>query len=399
MQKKIVLGVAGGIASYKALDVASQLKKCGFSVHVIMTENACQFVRPLSFQTVSQNMVITHMFAEPKKWEVEHIELAKEADAFLIVPATANIIGKVAGGIADDMLTTTIMATKAPVIFVPSMNTNMYDNLIFQQNMEKLKGLGYHFLEPAEGLLACGDYGKGKLPSPNKIVEYTLETLEKGKKEKDLLGKKMIITAGPTIEAIDPVRYITNHSSGKMGYALAKEASERGAEVVLVSGPVNLTCSKDINRINVKSTQEMFDAVKAHYDWADIVIKAAAPSDYKPEVISKNKIKKTKGELSIKLALNPDILMELGKKKGNKILVGFAAETNNILEYAKEKIRKKNLDMIVANDVSEAGAGFKSDTNIIKIIEANGNVTQYGIKSKSEVSNIILDKIKVYNIE
>lgn len=399
MKKTIVIGISGGIASYKALDVVSRLKKHGFSVHAIMTENACQFVRPLSFQTISQNPVTTDMFAEPRTWEVEHIELAKKADVFLIVPATANIIGKVAGGIADDMLTTTIMATKTSVVFVPSMNTNMYENIIFQQNMEKLKKLGYHFLDPAEGLLACGDYGKGKLPSSDVIFEYTLKILGEDEKEKDLLGKKIIITAGPTIEAIDPVRYITNHSSGKMGYALAEQASDRGAEVVLVSGPVNLTCSKNIKRINVKSTQEMFDAVKAHYEWADIVIKAAAPSDYRPEVISESKIKKTKGELSIKLALNPDILMELGKKKGDRILVGFAAETNNIIEYAKEKIHKKNLDMIVANDVSEAGAGFKSDTNIIKIIEADGNVTQYGMKTKSEVANIILDKIKTYNAE
>lgn len=393
--KHVVVGVSGGIATYKALDVISRLKKQGINIQVIMTKNACEFVTPLSFQTISQNYVISDMWAEPKTWEVEHIELSKKADAFLIIPATANLIGKIAAGIADDMLTTTVMAAKCPVILVPSMNTNMYENPIFQENMQKLKAIGYHCMEPAEGRLACGDYGKGKLPDPEDIVGYALEVLNRGTK-KDFDGKKVLVTAGPTIEAIDPVRFITNHSSGKMGYAIAEEAYNRGAEVVLVSGPVHLSCSDGIKRIDIQSTQDMLEAVLAHESWADVIIKAAAPADYRPAAVSDSKIKKGEESLEIKFIRNPDILMELGKNKGKKILVGFAAETQNVVEYAKEKIVKKNLDFIVANNVTETGAGFKSDTNIVKIIDSQGNITEYDMKTKKEVANIILDKVRLY---
>lgn len=396
MNKHLVIGVTGGIASYKALDVVSRFKKLGYSLSVIMTDNACQFVAPLSFQTISQNYVITDMFKEPKTWEVEHIELTKKADAFVIVPATANFIGKMASGIADDMLTTTIMAAKCPIICVPSMNTNMYENKILQQNLDKLKDLGCDFIEPTSGLLACGDYGKGKLPDPEVIVQKTIEILNYKEVKQDLKGKKILITAGPTMEAIDPVRYITNHSSGKMGFALAEEALKRGADVILVSGPVSLQCSQEIKRIDIISTLDMYNAVMEHFEWADIIIKAAAPGDYRPDVKLESKLKKTNDHFEIKLTKNPDILMKLGKKKGNKILVGFAAETNNIIEYALEKIWKKNLDFIVANDIKEQGAGFKSDTNIVKIIDSKEQIVQYEKKSKLEVANIILDKVKQY---
>lgn len=396
MNKHLVIGVTGGIASYKALDVVSRLKKKGYTISVVMTKNACEFVTPLSFQTISQNYVTTDMFQEPKVWEVEHIEIAKKADAFLIVPATANFVGKVASGIADDMLTTTVMATKAPIICVPSMNTNMYENPIFQQNLEKLSQLGYHFIEPDSGMLACGDVGKGKLPDPQVIVDQTIAILETYERNKDYVGKKVLITAGPTIEPIDPVRYITNYSSGKMGFALAQEALQRGAEVTLVTGPVNLECSKNINRVDVQSTEDMNESVHQYFEWADIIIKAAAPSDYRPTKTLDSKIKKDSEQMSIHLTQNPDILKSLGEKKGNKILVGFAAETDNILEYAKDKIQKKNLDFIVANNIKDEGAGFKADTNIIKIIDQQGQIIEYDIKTKLEVANIILDKAKQY---
>jgi len=399
MEKHLVVGITGGIASYKALDVISRLKKLGFTFNVIMTENACRFVSPLSFQTISGNYIITDMFSEARNWEVEHIELSKKADAFLIVPATANFIGKAASGIADDMLTTSVMAAKCPIILVPSMNTNMYENKILQNNLNILKGYGMDVIEPEEGLLACGDYGKGKLPEPADIVNMTVEILNKKNAVKDMSGRKMLITAGPTIEAIDPVRYITNHSSGKMGYALAEAASRRGAEVILISGPVNLKCTENIKKVDIRSTEDMFEAVNHYFKWADVVIKAAAPSDFRPEVFQNSKIKKNENNVNIKLKQNPDILMELGKKKNGKILVGFAAETDRVIEHAKEKIAKKNLDFIVANNVKESGAGFKGDTNIIKIVESNGNITHYDIKSKAEVADIIIDKVKEYTIE
>ncbi|MBO5131093.1 MAG: bifunctional phosphopantothenoylcysteine decarboxylase/phosphopantothenate--cysteine ligase CoaBC, partial [Romboutsia sp.] len=307
MSKCVVIGVTGGIAVYKALDVISALRKKDIEVHVIMTESASKFVNPLTFQSISQNMVVTDMFAEPKAWEIQHISLAQKADLMLIAPATANIIGKVANGISDDMLSTTIMAaSKAKVIFAPAMNTNMYQNKIVQNNIKKLKDFGYEFIEPASGRLACGDVGVGKLADVNTIVERVLAELND--KEQDLKGKKVLISAGPTIAPIDPVRYITNRSTGKMGYAIAEEARDRGAEVVLVSGPTNLNPPKDVKIINIKTNEEMKNEILEYFEWADIVIKSAAVADYKPKEYSKEKIKKGEGDLNICLTRDNDIL-------------------------------------------------------------------------------------------
>ena len=400
MSKHIVIGVTGGIAVYKILDVASKLRKLGYSMNTIMTENACEFVKPLSFQTITNNYVVTDTFERPYTWDVEHIALAKKADVMLIAPATANIIGKVANGIADDMLSTTVMAARGPVIFAPAMNTAMYENPIVQENIAYLKEKGYLFIEPDSGWLACGDLGSGKLPAPEKIVEYVVDVLEKSevKQEvkRDLEGKHILITAGPTIEAIDPMRYITNHSSGKMGYAIAEDAVKRGAEVVLVSGQTNLECPKGVKCVNVRSAREMYEAVHEHFEWADAVIKTAAVADYRPKEMSSHKIKKNGENLVLELVPNPDILKSLGERKTHQILVGFAAETQNVIEYAEDKIRKKNLDFIVANNIAAAGAGFKGDTNIATIIEKNGTITEYQKMYKSELGNVILDKVKDY---
>jgi phosphopantothenoylcysteine decarboxylase / phosphopantothenate---cysteine ligase len=392
MKNHIVIGVTGGIASYKSLDLISNLKKLGNDITVILTRNAAEFVNPITFQTISQNKVITDMFDLPNNYEVEHISIGKKADLFIIVPATANIIGKIANGIADDFLTTAIMATKKPVLFVPSMNTNMYENPIYVENANKLKALGYFFMEPDDGLLACGDVGKGKLPDTKSITEFALSVLEKvsGIKQ-DLIGKNILVTAGPTIEDIDPIRFISNNSSGKMGFAIAEEALARGARVTLIAGPVDLVCSQGIKRINVRSTEEMANAVTENFENNNAVIMAAAPSDYRVEKPSKSKMKKTNEDIKISLIENRDIIGELGKRKGDKILIGFAAETNNVLEYATEKIKKKNLDYIIANDVSKAGAGFNSDTNIISIIGSNGSIKNYDIMTKSLAAKVILD--------
>lgn len=396
--KTIVVGVTGGIAAYKACDVVSKFKKLGANIHVIMTESACEFVRPMSFQTLSNNFVISDMFEEPKTWEVEHIELAKKADAFLIVPATANFIGKLASGIADDMLTTTVMATKSPVIIAPAMNTNMYENKIVQDNINKLEKYGYNFIEPTSGLLACGDIGKGKLEDVDIIVEYVdnfFNNSYKAGNKSDFFGKKIIITAGPTIESIDPVRYITNRSSGKMGYAIAEEAVKRGAIVTLVSGKTNLKVPEGIEKfIGIESAEDLYNTLIEEFDKNDVVIQSAAVADYRPKSYSDKKIKKSDDDLVIKLSRNKDVAYELGKIKGDKILVGFAAETNDVLENASRKIKKKNLDFIVANDLTKAGAGFNSDTNIVKIIDSKGNIFEYPRLLKKEVGNLILDKIK-----
>ncbi|WP_129596354.1 bifunctional phosphopantothenoylcysteine decarboxylase/phosphopantothenate--cysteine ligase CoaBC [Anaerophilus nitritogenes] len=391
MKKNVVVGITGGIAAYKGVDVVSKLKKQGFEVFVIMTKSAQEFINPLTFQSLSQNYVITDMFKEPKTWEVEHISLAQKGDLFVVVPATANVIGKIANGIADDMLTTTVMATKAPVLLAPAMNTNMYENSIVQENIKKLKDFGYYFIEPAEGRLACGDIGRGKLPEPEEIVKEASLLL---KNEKDLKGTKILITAGPTKEPIDPVRYITNHSSGKMGYAIAECAEDRGAEVLLISGATNLATPKGVKRIDVTTTNDMYQEVLKKFSWADIVIKSAAVADYRPAMVEKNKIKKKDNDLSITLTRNPDILKELGSKKEHQILVGFAAETQNLLENANNKIKKKNLDFIVANDLTKEGAGFKSDTNIVSIIDKNGSIEHCEKMSKKELAKIILDRVK-----
>ena len=390
--KTVVIGVSGGIAVYKACDVVSRLKKLNANVHVIMTKSATEFVTPLTFQSLSQNYVVSDMFEEPKTWDVEHISLAKRADVFLIAPATANVIGKIANGIADDMLTTTVMATKAKVLIAPAMNTNMYENPILQRNINTLKELGYNFVEPESGRLACGDTGKGKLASPETIVDEVVKLLSKGQ---DLKGKSIIVTAGPTVESIDPMRYITNRSTGKMGYSIAKEAIERGADVTLITGPTNLTPPQNLKKlVKIESAKDMYEAVLANLDENDVVIKSAAVADYKPKNYSNKKIKKSDDDLVIELDRNKDIAQEIGKIKNNKILVGFAAETNDLIENASLKIKKKNLDFIVANDLTKEGAGFGVDTNIVKIIDKEGNITEYPKMKKEEVANIILDKIK-----
>lgn len=393
--KTIIVGVTGGIAAYKACDVVSKLKKLNANIHVIMTESACEFVQPMTFQTLSNNFVINDMFKEPKTWEVEHIELAKKADAFLIVPATANFIGKLAAGIADDMLTTTVMATRAPVIIAPAMNTNMYTNRIVQANMDKLGDLGYRFIDPASGRLACGDIGAGKLADVDDILAFIVDFFEKEYEAKDLAGRKIMISAGPTIEAIDPVRYITNRSSGKMGYAIAKRAVARGAQVTLVSGKTDLEVPEGLAKfISIESADDLYENLVGEFDSNDVVIQSAAVADYKPKSYSDKKIKKKDSDLSIELCRNKDIAQELGKIKGDKVLVGFAAETNDVLENAAKKVKKKNLDFIVANDLTMQGAGFSTETNIVKIIEADGSIKEYPKLLKSEVGDIILDKVR-----
>ena len=409
--KNVVVGVTGGIACYKAADLVSKLKKHDINVDVIMTESACEFVNPLTFRTLSKNPVVTSTFAVPEAWKVGHISLAQKADVMLIAPATANVIGKVANGIADDMLTTTIMACKSKIVFAPAMNVNMYENPILQENIEKLKRLGYMFIEPGAGILACGDIGKGRMAEPAEIEAFVLDLLYGGEAEKDascdsvadapapvkdLAGKRFLVTAGPTVEDIDPVRYISNRSSGKMGFAIAEAARARGAEVTLVCGPVKLTCSEDIKRIDVKTTKDMLAACESVFDDVDVVIKAAAPADFYVVNQSEHKMKKVPGQdqVTIELAKNPDIIATLGKKKGDHILVGFAAETRDLETYAREKIKTKNLDMIVANDVSASGAGFNCDTNIITIFKAGVDEKfTYPVMSKKEDAEIILDNV------
>ncbi|HAK74067.1 MAG TPA: bifunctional phosphopantothenoylcysteine decarboxylase/phosphopantothenate--cysteine ligase CoaBC [Sporomusaceae bacterium] len=388
--KNIVLGVTGGIAAYKAVEIVSRLKKAGAFVHVIMTEGATKFVTPLTFRELSANPVAVKMWEEPKTWNVEHIALATLADLFLIAPATANIIGKIANGIADDMLSTTVMATKAPVILAPAMNTNMYLNPITQQNIAKLASLGYHFIEPGTGMLACGVEGPGRLAEPSTIVEY-VENLTK--QSCSLAGKKVLITAGGTREPLDPVRYIGNRSSGKMGYALAAAAAERGAAVLLVSGPTNLPAPQGVAVVNVESAQEMRNAVLAEYPDADIVIKAAAVADYRSVAQAEHKIKKNDETLTILLEKNPDILAELGRLKTKQILIGFAAETEQLVTYATEKLNRKNADMIVANNVMLPDAGFNTDTNIVKLLYRDGRIEDLPKMEKTKLAGIILDKI------
>jgi phosphopantothenoylcysteine decarboxylase / phosphopantothenate---cysteine ligase len=391
-EKTVVIGVSGGIAVYKICDVVSRLKKLGVNVHVIMTKSSTEFVAPLTFQTLSQNYVVTDMFEDPKTWDVEHISLAKKADLFLVAPATANVIGKISNGIADDMLTTTIMATKAKILFAPAMNTNMYENPIVQRNIKTLRELGYNFVEPESGRLACGDIGSGKLASPEVIVNEIVNLLSV---EKDLEGKSIVITAGPTVERIDPVRYITNRSTGKMGYAIAKSAVERGANVTLISGPTKLNPPVGLKKfIQIESANDMYEAVRDNMDESDVIIKSAAVADYKPKNVADKKLKKKDEDLFIELSRNKDIAQEIGKIKNDKVLVGFAAETNDLIENAKGKVQKKNLDFIVANDLTLEGAGFGVDTNIVKIIDKEGKVDQYPKMSKDEVANVILDKVK-----
>ncbi len=391
--KNIILGVCGGIAAYKTIELLRLLTKAGADVHVIMTRSAQEFVAPLTFQTLSTNPVHTELFNLIAEREIGHISLADRADLFIIAPATANIIGKIAAGIADDMLTTTIMATKAPVLFAPAMNVNMFTNPIYLENEEKLRRLGYLFEAPVSGSLACGWEGQGKLAAPETIFEGAVAALA----TKDLAGRAILVTAGPTREEIDPVRYISNYSSGKMGYALARAAHRRGARVLLISGPTALAKPEGVRVVNVTSAVEMQSEVMACAAEYDVVIKAAAVADYRPLVRNSTKIKKNADATTIELVKNPDILAELGEMgcgvKPRPFLVGFAAETDALAENAAKKLSKKNLDMIVANDVSLADAGFNVDTNRALLFFKDGSSLECGLMSKDQLAGTILDHV------
>lgn len=395
--KKIVLGVTGGIAVYKAVDLVSRLRKAGCEVRVVMTEHAQQFVTPLTFKEISGNAVATSMWNANQEFNVEHIALANWADAFLVAPATANILAKMACGIADDLLSTTLLAAQAPIVVCPAMNTGMYQNPATQENIAKLQERGVTVMPPAVGHLACGTSGPGRLPEPQQIVEF-MSAFFAGR-EGDLRGLRVLVTAAGTREPIDPVRYVGNRSSGKMGYAVAQMAAERGADVLLISGPSALAAPPNVRVVNVETTNEMLEACLAAYGDVDIVIKAAAVADYRPRDVADQKIKKkTDDALTVVMDKNPDILKTLGAKKERQVLVGFAAETQNLLANAREKVVKKNLDMIVANDVTAAGAGFNSDTNIVKFLFANGDVRELEQMPKVDVANRILDEaIRIRN--
>ncbi len=388
--KNIVLGVTGGIAAYKACDIASRLVKLGADVHTVMTKSACEFVAPLTFKTITNNKVHTHMFGT-EDMGVPHIDLAQNADLILVAPATANFIGKAANGIADDMLSTVVMAaSNKKIIISPAMNTHMYENQIVQENLEKLMGRGFVVIKPSSGRLACGDIGVGKLPEPYEIVERVVAEIAY---EKTLLGKRVLITAGATREKIDPVRYITNHSTGKMGYALAKVAKAKGASVTLVTGKTDLPKPVGVDVVEISSARDMFREVTERYFDQDVVIKAAAVADFKPKTVSDSKIKKDNASLSIELEGTDDILKYLGEKKAHQILVGFCMETENLIENAKKKLEKKNLDMICANSLTVPGAGFGTDTNVITLIEKGGKITELPMDTKEHLAAIILDKI------
>ncbi len=387
--KRIILGVSGGIAAYKAVELLRLLTKAGAEVHVIMTRAAQEFVTPLTFQTLSSNPVHTELFNLIAEREIGHISLADRADLFIIAPATANVLGKIACGIADDMLTTTVMATKAPILIAPAMNVNMYTNPIYLENEKKLRRFGCVFVEPVSGSLACGWEGQGKLAAPEAIFEAALATLS----PKDLAGRTVLVTAGPTREEIDPVRYISNHSSGKMGYALARAASRRGAHVILVSGPTSQPVPCGIEMVCVASACEMRAAVMSRVDRCDVVIKAAAVADYRPAERKTVKIKKRSDGMTIELLKNPDILAELGAMEPRPYLVGFAAETDKLAEYAAKKMTEKNLDMIVANDVSRSDAGFNVDTNRALLLFRDGRSEDCPLMSKDVLSDKILDSI------
>lgn len=388
--KTVVLGITGSIAAYKMANVASALVKRGADVHVIMTENATKFIHPITFETLTNHKCLIETFDRNFQFHVAHVSLAKQADVMLVAPASANVIGKMAHGIADDMLTTTVLACKAPILVAPAMNTNMLENVIVQENIEYLRQHGMVIIEPDQGRLACGDTGSGKLAKEETLLEAIEYALVK---EKDLAGKKVLVTAGPTQEAIDPVRYITNHSSGKMGYAIAKAAKSRGAEVTLISGKTGLSTPLGVKRIDVVSAKDMFDAVKDCMEEQDIIIKAAAVADYRPAVVQEQKMKKSEGSLSIALERTDDILQYVGQhKKENQFLCGFAMETEQLLERADEKRRRKHLDMIVANSISQEGAGFQGDTNIVTILTEDGQMALEKM-TKEEVAGIILDEI------
>lgn len=389
--KCVVLGVTGSIAAYKIANLASSLVKLGADVNVIMTKNATNFINPITFETLTSNKCLVDTFDRNFQFNVEHVALAKRADIFMVAPASANVIGKMVGGIADDMLTTTILAAKCKKLVSPAMNTNMFENPIVQDNLDRLRKYGFQIIEPANGYLACGDTGAGKMPEPDVLLQYILKEIGH---EHDLEGRKVLITAGPTEEAIDPVRYITNHSTGKMGYALAKAAMERGAEVTLVTGPTSIEPPMFVNVIRVISAAEMAEAVKKRAGECDIIIKSAAVADYRPTKVATEKIKKKDGEASsIELERTEDILAYLGAhKREGQFICGFSMETENMLENSKKKLSKKNVDMIVANNLRTEGAGFGTDTNVVTIIMAD-ETWQLPIMSKDEVANAIFDSI------
>ena len=389
--KNVVLGITGGIAAYRAAQIAREMTKRGAHVYCILTRNATNFITQQTMETLTGNPAVVDMFARPDKWEVEHIALAKRADVFLVAPASANFIGKVASGVADDMLTTTVMATRAPLLIAPAMNSNMYENPVTQRNMQTLKTLLHaQFIEPKVGLLACNDVGKGHIADDETILEAVERALTPG----DLTGKKVLVTAGPTREALDPVRFLTNRSSGRMGYALAEAAARRGAEVTLVSGPVALECPTGVRREFVESTQDLYCAMERLCREQDVIIQAAAPADCRPAHIAGQKIKKADGEaMELKLVENPDVAAMVGsKKRPGQVLVAFAAETQNLSENAAKKLDKKNVDFIVGNDVTRPGAGFDVDTNIITIFDRSG-ATELPMMKKTEVADKILDHV------
>lgn len=387
--KTVLLGVTGSIAAYKIANLASMLKKLECDVHVLMTQNATNFINPITFETLTGNKCLVDTFDRNFQYNVEHVALAKRADVVLVAPASANVIGKLANGIADDMLTTTVMACRCKIIVSPAMNTNMYHNPIVQDNLDKLRRFDYEVIAPAKGYLACGDVGDGKMPPETELLEYILKEIAC---EKDMVGKKVLVTAGPTMEKIDPVRFISNHSTGKMGYAIAKNCMLRGADVTLVTGKTSTQPPMFVNIVNITSAEDMFRAVADRFEEQDIVIKAAAVADYRPKNPAEEKVKKKDGELSIELERTRDILAYLGEYKKEQFLCGFSMETENMLENSKAKLRKKNLDMIVANNLKQAGAGFGVDTNVVTIITKE-DVKEMDIMSKEEVAGVIVDEI------
>lgn len=388
--KSIVLGVSGGIAAYKACDLASKLRQADAEVTVVMTDAARRFVTPLTFQALVHRPVITSLWTPAEEWDIEHISVAQNASLAVIAPATANVIGKLAAGIADDFLTTFALATRAPILICPAMNCDMYANPVVQENIERLRERGYHFVEPEEGALACGDVGKGRLADVETIFERITAILSP---KQDFEGVKIVVTAGPTHEYFDPVRYITTPSTGKMGYALAQAASERGAKVVLISGPTSLEAPDGVETVRVKSAAEMADAALRKARGCKVFIGAAAVADYTPATAANQKIKKKSAILTLKLKPTLDIIAELGKRKGKRITVGFAAETNELIKHGAEKLKKKNLDLIVCNDLTRPGAGFAVDTNIVTILHKDGGSEQLPQMTKLETAHEILDRI------
>lgn len=389
-EKTVVLGVTGGIAAYKIASLASMLVKQHADVQVIMTENATNFITPTTFETLTGNKCLVDTFDRNFQFQVEHVALAKRADIFMIAPATANVIAKVAHGLADDMLTTTFLACKKPKYIVPAMNTQMYENPITQDNLDICRRYGMHVVEPASGYLACGDTGAGKMPEPELLMEYIMQELAF---EKDMAGKKVLVTAGPTREAIDPVRYITNHSTGKMGYAIAQAAARRGAEVTLVSGPVNLKAPLGVKLVPVTSAGEMFQAVTEAGSMQDVIVKAAAVADYRPKYVGTEKTKKKDGDMNLEMERTDDILAWLGAhRQPGQVLCGFSMETENMLENSQAKLEKKNVDMIAANNLKTAGAGFGTDTNVVTIITREG-AEELAMMTKEQVAHQLLNRI------